>query len=151
MPQFPYTPERIEVDISDKPFNGGFLKRKAVFTRLLHAQDPHTAGALLSIDVLVCTYSRNPDGTPGDSLHEQGFPDVFRPFTADNRTVVNLQGDTLAVLESEQAAAASLADYQEPVMLQLDFFQLVRDTQPLGIKALIVAHIQAADALGRFS
>lgn len=148
MPEYPgYTPTWIQVELSDKAFAGTTLKRTAKFKELLHCQDPVFADSgLLRLKGVVETFDLS-----GNHLHGEGFPDQPFSFDADNHTIVDLQGQTLEVFDPNTTdVAAKLAAYPQDVMLQLNWFLMMR-SQPLPIATLIEGHIRAADALGRFA
>lgn len=67
---------------------------------------------------------------------------------ADGKKGLILATRTNESAEEWEAVAAQIA---EPVLGQGDFFELLRDTQAVEIRAMIELHIRQADAQGRFA
>ena len=159
MPLIPGARALIEIPISDLVIAGTTVKRKARFTKLIHEQ-VFTGECLALIEVYITLYAEDestPDGF-GPALTKKGFTTFSDTLSADNQTVVDAMpgataGDILAIRQGETEAAwqAKLTTYEVPVMLQGDFFEYLRDNEPVLIGAMIRKHILNADAMGKYN
>lgn len=153
-----YIPELLELAVSDRALADTRIKQRACFINLRHVQQPGTRLCSAQIDVLVTPYSAQGDAF-GPALSGPGIAPYMVTLTADNDTLVSVvDGAILAVRNrnlSEQEWQAQTAEiataHEHDVMLQGNYFAWLRKNQPLLIDSLILHHIQAADAMGRFS
>ena len=156
MPLIPYTPSVIELAIADRIAGDTLIRQKARFLSLFHKQTPEGISSV-QIVVRVCLYAAEGQGY-GPLLSGPGFSSYEATLGADNRTLVDARpehaGDVLATRElgqTEEAWQAVVDSYPQPTMLQGDFFEMLRDNQPVQIGDIIRRHIARADALGRFA
>jgi hypothetical protein len=150
MPLVPYTKSDIEIAVSDRIYSDTIIKQKAKFTALHHTQDEN--GSRVAVTVLVTMYA-NDNGEYSQELTGQGFKPYYVTLIADNNCLVNVaDGAILAIrsIETIMEWQAVATAYEQAVMWQGDFFEMVRETQSINIGALIRQHITAADAIGKF-
>jgi hypothetical protein len=153
MPLIPHIPTPIEVSVSDRKVNDTTIKQKAVFQRLEH-RIAYNDEARVAVTVLVELYAADGDSY-GEKLVGPGFAGYTVELVADNQTIVDVTtGEILAIntgYKSKMAWEAEAQGYEQPVMFQGDFFELIRDNQPIVIGDLIRQHIAQADAMGKFA
>ena len=156
MPQLPYTRTIIELPVSSIEVGNTLVRQKVRFKSLYHEQTPAGQSFVL-IAVTVSPYAAEGEGY-GPLLTGAMFKTYERTLSADNLSLVDVRpdfaGDVLATRvlgQSDESWQAVVASFEQPTMLQGDFFELLRDTQPVAIGELIRKHIQRADELGRFS
>jgi hypothetical protein len=156
MPLILYTPSVIELAVSDRVAGDTRVRQKARFVSLFHQQTPEGES---SVRIVVCVrlYAAAGDDY-GPALTGPGFSSYEATLGADNRTLVDARpehaGDVLAIREFGQTQAswqAVVDSFEQPTMLQGDFFEMLRDNQPVQIGDIIRQHIMRADALGRFA
>ncbi|WP_375418138.1 hypothetical protein [uncultured Hymenobacter sp.] len=159
MPQQPYPHDPILLDVCDRRQGDLLVKQRVEFLRLTH-DDSQRGFPSARIDLKIWLYSPDGDGY-GERL-QYPLPDSYPDFlTADNDTLVDVSdpaspdfGRILAIRSPEFGAdwEAEQAKFEHlPTMLQGNFFLLVRDTQQINLRALLLHHIQQADAMGRFA
>jgi hypothetical protein len=156
MPLLPGTRTPIEIAVSDRISGDTIIKQKARFKRLIHEQFP-TGECVVYILLEVTMYAAQ-GAEFGPALVGKGFAPYEVPLTADNQTVVDAApgpnaGAILAIRSGQDDTdwQALLNSYEQPVMLQADFFEYLRDNAPIQIAGMIRQHIAAADAMGKFS
>ena len=140
----------IELPVADKIYGDTVIKQKAVFASLNHAQFA-TGESVATVSVQVRSYSLS-GGTYGESLHDKGVPDRLVTLVADNKCVVDAETGAILTVrgtETNKEWQAIVDGFDQPVMLQGDFFELLRE-QPIKIGDLIRLHITQADAMGKF-
>lgn len=158
MPQLPHTRTVIELPVSSIEVGNTLVRQKARFQNLFHEQGADGQSFVI-IKVLVIPYAAVDGGDGfGPQLTSSAFKSYDRTLSADNRSIVDVRpeyaGDVLATRtlgQTDESWQAVLDSFEQPFMLQGDFFELLRDTQPVAIGELIRKHIQRADELGRFS
>jgi hypothetical protein len=156
MPQQPYTPSIIELPVSDLQYGDTRVRQKARFKSLFHEQTPEGESSV-RIVVIVSPYAAEGDGF-GPLLSNKVFKSYECPLMADNLTLVDARAEFAGEVLATRVLGQSDADWQvivdgfeQPTMLQGDFFEMLRDTQAVPIGGLIRQHIMRADALGRFA
>lgn len=152
MPLLAHTPTIIELPVADRVAGDTLIRQKARFVSLLHTQSP--AGECRAvITVLVSLYAADGPGF-GPALQGLGFQNYTVELVAANDTLVDAEtGQILAMHQGQDAETwqALCNGYTRPVMLQGDWFEAIRETQPVLIGEMIRQHIQQADAMGRFN
>lgn len=161
MPLLPGLRQVLEIPVSDHVNGSTVVKQKARFTKLTHVQQADGVCTVV-VSTEVTMYGADPDSADGygPALQGSGFFSYPKHLSADNNTVVDVAtGAILAIRRertAEQAAhtdeewAAICASYPQPVMLQGDYFEYVRQNEPIKIADLILLHMQQADAMGRY-
>jgi len=156
MPLQPYPRTLIEVPVSDRVIADTRIKQKARFYSLLHTQEVNGVSRVI-IKLLVSLYAADsaaPDGY-GDKLISAGFSAYECELSADNNTLVDpaQAGAILAIRGAATDAQwqATIERFAQDTMLQGDFFEYLREQQPILIGEMIRHHIAAADAMGRFA
>jgi hypothetical protein len=157
MPYIPYSNDLIEVEISDRIYSNTTIKQKARFTSLQHIQDEHGIGTV-TVFVDVDMYAAGPSGSYGSKISSNGINSYKIMLVADNSYVVDVTpsaafGDVIYQRQpgqSDDQFTEVLNNFAQPVMLQGDFFVMLRNEQPIILKDLITKYIQVADALGKF-
>lgn len=150
MPLLPFKSNRIEIALSDRVYNDTIIKQKATFTSLIHTQNEIESRAIITI--LVTMYA-NDNGEFGTLLSGPGFQPYQVNLVADNNCIVNAEsGEIIAVrtTESTEIWLAKAELLEENAMFQGDFFEMLRDTQPIRIGELIKLHITQADSMNKF-
>lgn len=155
MPLITHTPSPIVVEVSDRKINDTVIKQKVVFQRLEHRIQTDGTSRV-GVSILVELYAAN--GTAyGEKLTGNGFNSYYDELVADNNTIVDVQtGDILAInviafgYKNQPDWIQQANDFKQDVMFQGDFFEVMRDSQPVQIGALIRHHITQADAMGKF-
>lgn len=155
MPLISHPPTPIIVEVSDRKINDTVIKQKVVFQRLEHRIQPDGT-ARVGVSILVELYAASGAGY-GEKLSGNGFNPYYDELVADNDTIVDAQtGDILAINingfghKSQDDWTKQANEFKQNVMFQGDFFEVLRDTQPVEIGALIRQHITQADAMGKF-
>ena len=170
------TIELIEIEVSDRVFDGTRWKQKALFSQLIVEQAANGENQA-RMKLLVAPYAVAVGGGYGQRLPADS-PTREITLMADNNTAVDPATgallylrlnprsvfnyvtsavEPLPVVEFPAAATASdpwleyLNSKPETLMLQGDAFAVMRDTQDVRIRALIIQHIQQADQMGRFA
>lgn len=144
--------------VADLQVGNTLVRQKARFKSLYHEQTP-AGQSFVRIVVIVSPYAAVAEGDGfGPPLTGTVFKSYESTLSADNLTLVDVRpeqaGNVLAtrVLGQSDADWQAVVDsFEQPTMLQGDFFELLRDTQAVAIGELIRLHIQRADALGRFA
>lgn len=152
MPLLPGARALIEIAVASRTIVDTLIKQKAKFVSLLH-QQTEAGESLVIVTVRVALFAADGDGF-GPALEGPGFSAYEVQLRADNQTVVDAQtGAILAIRLGEPEAdwQNKLASYEQPVMLQGDFFEYLRENQPIKIGEMIRQHITQADAMGRFA
>ena len=153
MPLIAHTPTPIEVPVSDRKVNDTTIKQKAIFQRLEHRILP-SGEARVGVNVLVNLYAADGEAF-GEKLTGNGFQSYMVELVADNQTIVDASsGAILAINTGYKSKAdweAQAQAYEQPVMFQGDFFELIRDNQSVEIGGMIRQHIAQADAMGKFA
>jgi hypothetical protein len=148
----PYSPTPIVVDVSDRVISPSLrVKQRAHFVSLLHDYDAQ-GQPQAHIAVLLRMYAAEPDGSYGPELNLEGF--VARPkgLVAANDTLVDAADGTILAIRTEGENWQAVLDrFEQPTMLQGNFFEYLRDNVPVMIGTIIRQHIHNADALGRFA
>ena len=142
----------IEAEISDLVLLDTIIKRKVRFEAMHHHQDADGQCRATLFVRLYC-YA-NAAGAYGPQLEGPLFRASRRELYADNNCLVDAAtGAILAVRDGRSAAEWETlpASFEQPTMLQGDFFEYLRENQPILIGELIRHHIQQADAMGRFA
>lgn len=139
--------QQIILPVADKI--AGILKQQARFVSLFHHQNDQGE---CSAKIVVLVTLHQADGTP---LAGEQFPARIMELKAENDTLVAAAtGQVLAIRQGENDAAwqARITELSQGVdtMLQGDYFEYLRENEPVRIGDLIRYHIQQADALGRF-
>lgn len=142
----------IVVDVADRQLHDTRIRQRARFVELRHAQT-ESGECRATIIVVVSMYAA--DGEQyGPRLTGAGFSDYMVELVAANDTLVDaVTGHILAIRTSQSAAdwQAELDSHAQATMLQGDFFELLRENQPILIGDMIRQHIQQADDMGRFA
>lgn len=144
--------QSIDLPVSDRVFHDTRVRQKACFLSLRHEQQPDGQCSAY-ITVVVHLYAATEDGY-GPAIDGPGFAPYSVVLVADNNTIVEAStGSILRIRAGESNAewAAAAEAYEQAVMLQGDFFELLRRYSPIDIEEMIIGHIQAADAMGRFA
>ncbi len=152
MPLLPGARTLIEIPVADRVFLDSVIRQKARFVSLVHHQY-ESGESLAHIAVEVRLYAADGDGF-GPVLDGPGFAPYRVELAADNQTVVDAQtGAILAIRQGEAEAdwQEKLTGYAQPVMLQGDFFEYLRENVDVRIGDMIRLHIAQADAMGRFA
>jgi hypothetical protein len=145
----------IEQEISDLVQGDTRIKRKVRFETMHHHQ---AADGQCRATLFVRVYSyANQGGQYGELLQGALFRAYRCELQADNACLV--EATTGAIL-AVQAVNEPLADWlaraeglsqAADTLLQGDFFEQLRQRQPVLIADMIRQHIQQADAMGRFA
>jgi hypothetical protein len=149
----PYTPTSIVLPVADRVLGTTVLKQLATFVSLHHDYDAHDQPQA-RIVVSVQMFGIGPDGSLGPALVGDGFSKREIVLMAANDTLVDAAtGEILAIrtFAAGENWQAVLDRYEQPTMLQGNFFEYLRDNAAINIGGLIRQHIQNADALGRFA
>ena len=144
-----FTSTPIEIPVSDRVSGDTVIKQKATFVSLYHCQENGESKA--SIDVIVKLYGVSGD-TYGAELQGPGFFPYRVTLVADNRTIVNAQtGEIKAIrqFETDEEWIAKAEGFDEPVMFQGDFFEMLRGMD-IKISDLIQANIVHANEMNKF-
>lgn len=147
MPLQPGTRALIEIPVTDRTFGDTTIKQKAIFNSLFHQQQASGECSAI-INVTVRSYA-SVDGDYGVSLHDKGVPDRQISLSADNHSLVDMTtGGLLAIrrMETNLEWNAIINSFEQPTMLQGDFFELLRENSPIEIGDMIRQHIMLADA-----
>jgi hypothetical protein len=156
---------RTLIDVVVSPRLGGAITQRARFAKLTHTQNEAGISQVV-VEVRVTMF----DAISGIALRDKGFSERTESLLADNDTAVNPNDGTIMLMrnhevryeegqlvisqdrtdETPEQFLARCEEYEGTVMLQGDFFQLLRDFSNVEIGELIVTHIQQADQMGRF-
>ncbi|MDF7809901.1 hypothetical protein [Hymenobacter sp. YC55] len=157
----------IELPVSDRRSGATVVKQKARYHGLnINQQADGTCSVLMQLSVT--QYAATEAGEYGERLTWEGVSSYPKTLVADNNTAVDPQsGAILYILVSSETvldfvkqqyisiSESSWHDFlnsrPEALALQGDFFCVLRDTQDIRIRFLIEHHIEAADAMGRFT
>jgi hypothetical protein len=153
MPLIQHTPQLIEVAVSDRKINDTTIKQKVVFQSLLHRQ-MSTGESRVGVTVQVNLYAADGDGY-GSQLTGNGFTPYMVELVADNQTIVDASNGAILAINTDYKSKAdweaAANEYEQAVMFQGDFFELLRDNTAIEIGDLIRQHIAQADAMGKFA
>lgn len=152
MPLEHYEKTSIEMPVSDRIFNDTIIKQKARFVALNHSQNEIESRATVTA---VVSMFANDNGAYGQELTGNGFHPYNVNMVADNNCLVDAtDGSIVAIREPGESDAQwrAKADlHEKPVMFQGDYFEYLREHQPLIIGDLIRLHITQSDAMGLFT
>jgi hypothetical protein len=155
MPLQPFEHAHITANVSDRVIGGVVVaKQRATYQSMSIEQNRSSGEMSIVMVVLVSLFAVSVTGEYGEAIPEgQGFHSYPVRLYANNLTAVTLDGTIKHIRqqETQEQWAELLANDPDPLMLQGDFFEYVRDNQPLKIGDLIRQHIANADQMGRFS
>lgn len=145
----------IELPVADRIVADTRIRQKCAFAMLRHTQN-EAGECCAHIGVLVTLYAADDAAAEGFGrpLTGPGFSSYAAELVADNNTLVDAQtGAIQAIRQGENDASwrAKIDAFPQPTMLQGDFFEYLRENQPVRIGDMIRQHIQQADAMGRFA
>jgi len=126
MPQYEYTPIRLEIDIPDLVINDTIIKRKIqLFTMIYNQQSKY-----LVLNWVIKHFADD-DGKYGEYLINI-IPDKTRESIADNTTLVNSQTGEFIYMDENN-------EYPEDVyyMGQYDFFNMIAENMSFNIHDMI--------------
>ena len=148
---YPRTP--ITLPVADRRVADTLVRQQAMFLQLTHTQ-AEDGQCRATVTVRVDLYAAAGDGY-GQRLMGNGFSSYTVQLVAANDTLVDAQtGAILAIQLPGQSGAdwqAHLDSFSQATMLQGDFFEYLRENQPIKIGDMIRQYIQQADAAGKFA
>lgn len=147
MPLLPFINKPIEVDVSDRIYNGTIFKQKACFKSMLIEQDEMFKTCSVTVFVHVSVYSDD-NGAYGDVIGGKGLSGYGVKLVADNKCAVNPQtGEVLYIMgdEREDTWLAIISAKPEPLMLQGNFFEAIMHMAPVEIAPMLRRFMLQAD------
>lgn len=147
MPLIPHTQTPIEVEVSDRVYNGTIFKQKARFKDMFIQQDYPFGICSVRVSVIVSLYA-NDNGAYGEQISGKGLSSYEIPLMADNNCAVDPQTGEIKYVrknEMENAWLVFLQSKEEPLMLQGDFFEMLMHTQSVAIEPMLRNFMLQAD------
>lgn len=153
------TPPRqlIEVAVSDYRAGATTYRQRARFLRLVHEQQADSGECSCEIRVLLLPYAASETGEAGELLPAGRVLTLTVDLQARNDTLVSAADGAILAQRGQWEGQAQwqqridALSEQQDTMLQGDFFEQLRENQPVLIGQMIRQHIQQADAMGRFA
>lgn len=123
-----FTPVQITLNISDKVIQATLIKRKASLYAMTYNQNAKS----LILTWVITHFASDGDGVFGDSLKSL-IADITHENTADNTTIVDAATGIILLPNTDD----SYGNGTQTTMGQYDWFNMMAETQPLMVHALI--------------
>jgi hypothetical protein len=142
-----HTQTPIEVEVSDRVYNGTIFKQKARFKDMFIHQDDYDGVCTVKVTVIVSPYANN-NGAYGERINGKGLSSYEIPLVADNNCAVDPKTGAVKYMRGDQMLEdwlMILGTKEEPLMLQGDYFEMLMHDQSVPIGPMLKDFILQAD------